>query len=107
MGSVLSTQTPPCGPAKATVTHPRPEGLVLAPGAVQTLSPPLLRGQGRAAADLGENVGLLFKEILYLVLYTRPLTRFFSRKRSGGAGGPRPTEDPHLPRECREAGTFC
>ncbi|KAB0390898.1 hypothetical protein E2I00_003341 [Balaenoptera physalus] len=32
---------------------------------------------------------------------------FSCRKRSGGAGGPRPTEDPHLPRECREAGTFC
>ena len=63
--------------------------------AAQTLCPPPLRGQGRATADFGENVGLLFKEILYLVLYTRPLTCFFPRMRFGAQDGHGPRA-PHL-----------
>lgn len=63
--------------------------------AAQTPCPPPLRGQGRAAADFGENVGLLFKEILYLALYTRPLTRFFPRMRLGVQDGRGPGA-PHL-----------
>lgn len=63
--------------------------------AAQSPCPPPLRGQGRATADFGENVGLLFKEILYLVLYTRPLTCFFPRGRFGVQDGHGPRA-PHL-----------
>lgn len=66
------------------------------PGAVRTPSPPRPgRGPGRAVTDFGENVGLLFKEVLYLVLYIRPLMHFFPRKwfvgcrRAAAPGGPR------------------
>lgn len=40
-------------------------------------------------------MGLLFKEILYLVLYTRPLTCFFPRMRFGAQDGHGPRA-PHL-----------
>ena len=105
VGKVLWAQAPHVVPAEDTVTCKLLHctclpgacvGRCQLLGAVQTPSPPRpRRGQGRAITNFGENVGLLFKEVLYLVLYIRPLMHFFPRKRFVGCrraeahGGPR------------------